>query len=585
MPVFVTIAISSGTGALPGSSFVESIDNAHFPQAFTDGQKTWLVFSNARLGFSERRLTRATMAPSDHLRPPAQITSQSYQKAFPPADSPPNTWYVSRRGNNGDGQSWETAWNELDQINWSVVPAGSTILIDGGAVRCESPVKVTGQSAKPQAIGGGDCGLVYETTLDINRGDVTLSLTTDVGRNGTAIIFGGRSVPLPYCSQSNWPGSEEGLLRQGIEVNENSGVVIDGTHWGGIMVYGMGRNGINLSNGTRNLVIRNVEVFDNGTVRDDGDPDQEGINLQGNGLLFERFLAHDNGQDNFQSGGIVNNFTLRESWLYNLRLHPTEKKSGNPLAFNHCRHPDAIQVYGGGVQSGFLIEDSIIGPGFLQGMLLGGGAKPDQWAVLNDVTIRNVLVFKALNGNVLTHGGAPHGSSNWVLENVTSYRPEAPNDGSLGWWNVWVRGSGHTIRDSVFYGGRHIGFPNGNANVSGNCSFKVGGYDVGPDTDPQFANVNHQDWLSLDDFTVQNPACKGSRITSVEMLIGELPTAPLPADLNQDGHIDVLDVQLGVNVYLGTETQTQVVSQADVNQDGEVNVLDIQIIVNAVLSD
>src|SRR5205807_1143531 len=44
-----------------------------------------------------------------------------------------STWYVSKNGNNADGLSWATAWNELNQINWSVVQPGETIQVDGGS--------------------------------------------------------------------------------------------------------------------------------------------------------------------------------------------------------------------------------------------------------------------------------------------------------------------------------------------------------------------------------------------------------------------------------------------------------------------
>jgi len=58
-----------------------------------------------------------------------------------------------------------------------------------------------------------------------------------------------------------------------------------------------------------------------------------------------------------------------------------------------------------------------------------------------------------------------------------------------------------------------------------------------------------------------------------------------PADLNLDGQVDVLDVQLCVNVFLGSETDPEKVARADVNGDGAVNVLDVQVIVNAYLQD
>lgn len=59
---------------------------------------------------------------------------------------------------------------------------------------------------------------------------------------------------------------------------------------------------------------------------------------------------------------------------------------------------------------------------------------------------------------------------------------------------------------------------------------------------------------------------------------------PTEGDLNGDGGVNVLDVQLCVNVFLGAETDPSIVSRADVNGDGKVDVLDVQQIANIVLS-
>jgi hypothetical protein len=58
---------------------------------------------------------------------------------------------------------------------------------------------------------------------------------------------------------------------------------------------------------------------------------------------------------------------------------------------------------------------------------------------------------------------------------------------------------------------------------------------------------------------------------------------PAAGDINQDGRVDVLDVQLCVNVVLGLETDPAIVARADANEDGQANVLDVQIVVNAFL--
>jgi hypothetical protein len=59
---------------------------------------------------------------------------------------------------------------------------------------------------------------------------------------------------------------------------------------------------------------------------------------------------------------------------------------------------------------------------------------------------------------------------------------------------------------------------------------------------------------------------------------------PAREDVNRDGRLDVLDVQLCVNVFLGTQTDPVIVARADVNGDSTVNVLDVQTIVNAFLN-
>jgi len=55
-------------------------------------------------------------------------------------------------------------------------------------------------------------------------------------------------------------------------------------------------------------------------------------------------------------------------------------------------------------------------------------------------------------------------------------------------------------------------------------------------------------------------------------------------DLNLDGAINVLDIQLCVNVFLGVETDPGIVDRSDLNGDGAVNVLDVQLLVNLFLA-
>ena len=74
-----------------------------------------------------------------------------------------------------------------------------------------------------------------------------------------------------------------------------------------------------------------------------------------------------------------------------------------------------------------------------------------------------------------------------------------------------------------------------------------------------------------------------STATNTPLPTATATSAPGPADLNLDGKVDVLDVQLCVNVFLGTETDPGIVSRSDVNGDSFVDVLDVQLVVNLFL--
>ena len=498
----------------------------------------------------------------------------------------PNTWYVSKKGNNADGRSWATAWNELDQINWSQVQSGHTILIDGGATECAFPTTVTGSSGTPRSAGGGTCGMIYQSTLTIGRSGVTIRLASEAGRNGTAVIFGGRSTPLGYCGQSGYNWQTSGVRTKGVDFQGQSGVTLDGTKWSGIIVYGHNLVGIAME-GSRNGVVRNVEVYDNGKWIGDS-PDQPGIWPSGTNNVFERVLVHDNGQDAFQSGGNTNNLTLRQSWLYNARRAP------DGSFWNGCRHSDGIQIYAGGEQSGVTIEDSVIGPGFLQGVLLG-----DSKAVIHDVTVRNSLWYGSGNANIMVDDRYPVNARNLRIENVTSDRTTGET-----WHNTFFQGapSQVTITNSIFYGGNLMSVPGGGS-YSGNCQYQVGGTSVGTTVNPKYANPSvHGSSSTTADFKLASDspcAGKGSSITSVAQLLGQpvstpgptstptptksltptptkSPTPPLlPGDLDKDGDVDIFDYNLLVENFGNTHCG----NVADIDSDCDVDIFDYNILI------
>jgi hypothetical protein len=433
---------------------------------------------------------------------------------FLPLISAPSTggkvYYVSKTGNNADGRSWSTAWNELDQIGWNVVRPGDTILLDGGSSE-----------------------MTYTTTLTIGKSgtsdnSITIKLADEIGRNGRVVLFGGRTTPLPYCGQQDYTYDTDGVRTDGIVIGAYSWIVIDGVKRSGLVIYGHNGHGIQfLTRAANNISLRNSEIYDNGIAyQNDGRwyPDQKGIQLAGTNLNLERLILHDNGQDSIQGDEYgIGNVTIRTSWFYDRRPDPTRVG----YSFNECGHNDGIQVWGGGAQSGLLIEDSVFGPYEQQGVIVGDKGLN---TTIDDVTIRNSLFINATNNNIYHELGQTSKPRGWHIENVTSYMtPSGP--GGEGHCGIEIDGTDHSLTNSIFQGGCNY-LPNWEGPASGNCYWDTedpipGGQYV----DPQFVgplpitNAPTFDQLANADFSLKpTSACygKGSHITSVQSLLSEI---------------------------------------------------------------
>lgn len=420
------------------------------------------------------------------------------------------TFYVSKNGNNQDGRSWQSAWNEMNQIDWNQIGAGDTILIDGGS-----------------------SGMTYSTGLDIGRSGnynnpIRISTSAESGRNGKVTLFGGRSQKLPYCGQSSFY-NESGLGWFGIRTNDHSYIEIDGRDWRGLSVHGFERSGIRVDRNSRNITIRNVEVHNNGYAKSTSrgwEPEGVGLRLGGENVLLERAIIYDNGQDAIQSlwhDNNLKNFRMNYTWLHNSRRHPSVDQ-----AFNYCTHTDGIQIYDGGIIEDITIENSIVGPGFTQPLIMGQArASNGAWADVQNVLIRDTIITKATDNAV--YGYRNSNSRNWHLERVTL--DCATTTGQC----LYLMNRDHTVSNSVLYKGRVI-FPNGMINqVYNNCAYQNIEFQLGKNADPRFAQISDSDRFALDDYAIPSSsecAGLGSRITSVQQLLGtassEPPAAPNP---------------------------------------------------------
>lgn len=418
------------------------------------------------------------------------------EEAFP-------KYYVSKMGNNGDGKSWATAWNELDQIDWSVIQPGYTIVIDGGSSE-----------------------MVYRSTLSIEEvhgtaeNPITIRRSNEQDRNGRVVIFGGRSTPLPYCDQSNYTFQSSGVNSYGVYFDDASWIIIDGEDRSGIVIYGHNRNGMRFNFNTNDITTRRLEIYDNGFAEQSGgiwDPDSAGVRIAGANHTFEKMIIHDNGQDAFQSGSGQNpefnlnnldNLTIRQSWLYNGRQHPTVNES-----YNYCAHTDGVQINRGGIVDGVTIEETIIGPGFTNGVLLGQSLTNDgAEASIHNLYMRDVLFMKAADNSI--RGYVNTNPTNWVIENVTSHCPQTKGH------CLYIEGNSHAVISSIFVDAA-VTLPDFPITAVDNCQWDTSGIVIGTVADPQFNNVNGTNMFSLDNYTANNGSCldSGSSIIAVGQLL------------------------------------------------------------------
>lgn len=418
-------------------------------------------------------VTLAAAAPSHRPTSGGGPAAVRHPEPSPPAPQRPQasgalTWYVSRHGDNVDGRSWATAWNELDRINWSLVRPGDVVLVDGGARPCRSNYTFANhETARP----GLSCGMLYRTPLSVRANGtpaapVTVRLANEAGRNGTAVVFGGRASKLPHCNQADYKASGRAAAF-GIAVPGMRHVVIDGGHRSGIMVYGA-ESGVDLvSDATAFVTLRNLEIFDNGTAgrwahgyRTDG----EGISLVGHDITVDRSLIHDNGQDavqdrytgpiNNDSHAPLSNIAVTNSWLYVSREHPVYRGYGfnsgsQAIESQDCAHVDGIQIWGGGLhQRRLTVDHSIFGPFLAQGVYPANRNTTS----FDDVTITNTLFLDILNHSIIGDRVASDRNTpaNWKIRRVTSYLSDEPGSrrGALD-----LAGVNHSVRNSIFYNG------------------------------------------------------------------------------------------------------------------------------------
>lgn len=490
-------------------------------------------------------------------------------------------FFVSKTGDNSDGLSWATAWNEMDQIKWEIIQAGDVIQVDGGR-NMANPMQYS-TPLRPTASGELDS-------------PITVQLADDERRDGQIILFGGNDQLLPECGQLDWDalahqeaGESAIVFADGV-----SNIVVDGRKRHGITIHGWRKRGINfdpdrtdngVDDNTKNITLRYMHIYNNGDVVQRVDDDSvdlffpannsPGIKLSGTGHTFSFLEIHDNAADAIQSnftnpeGGVFNNigdFTLTDSWLYNQRAHTgvdnsplgevcsAEEPDGcdefgapqmaidyhfypeEPVdrreAFNWCTHNDGIQIYSSNDFNNLTIERTIVGPNLMTGLLLGdrGGDTTTAW--VNNLNLTDVVITRFTHGALGMKNPPEQAGENWNLNHVTIYGHYSNiNKGTLN-IDSTADSVEHSISNSTMVFGQ-TEFPSGNIVFENNCEFNLySGTLEGQQVDPEFNSIIETDVFEndlsvdfatvfTDDYRPNNMSCSGSvaRISSVDMLI------------------------------------------------------------------
>ncbi|MBX9669792.1 MAG: right-handed parallel beta-helix repeat-containing protein [Candidatus Obscuribacterales bacterium] len=253
-----------------------------------------------------------------------------------------DNYYVSKNGDNSDGKSWKTAWNELDQVVWEKLKSSSNdkLIIDGGENQMvyHKPLRVGGSGGIPIVTMGG------------------------TGHNGQVVI--------------------DGLGQQGPGIDvPNVGVFINGGRRGGLVVKGWELDGVRLSEKSGNFegasILINLELTNNG---------RSGIHLESDSeVIADKCIIHDNATNVLiepSSAFHFNPSLITRCWIY----------STNYFRFNEgvrmaTSNPDCK------------IEKCVIGPGLRRGFVF---AEVSDW---HRTKISNCLLINATRSNVASGRG------------------------------------------------------------------------------------------------------------------------------------------------------------------------------------
>ncbi len=259
---------------------------------------------------------------------------------------PPRTYYVSKSGDNSDGRSWATAWNEMDQIHWSEISPQrhDTLVIDGGTQR-----------------------MVYRKTMAVQTisypSPITIKVSTEANHNGQVVIAPGTAA-------------------NGIEIN-GSGFTLTGSRRSGLLVHGA-KNGLTITTtAPYPLSIKNLEISncsESGVT----------VNPAYYPIPLNQLIVHDNATNIItKQGSSPGGASLSKCWIYNS---------------SYYQHGDGIRCDGsasGPPMPGVTLNNCVLGPGLRDGISNLNASRPSLTnCLLINSTRNNITSFSVTLQNV-----------------------------------------------------------------------------------------------------------------------------------------------------------------------------------------
>lgn len=176
-----------------------------------------------------------------------------------------NQYYVSKNGNNSGGTSWDSAWNEFNQVDWKAVGAGGTLYVAAGTYKtCFPAVTISGITIKRATVSDHGTNKGWKISLDEQ-------VAVDHAPKYFLEVRGGNGFTFDGKSHSPWKFREIGI-----------------TGIGGQIAL---RN-------SKNVTIRNVELDGNSEISVDGGP-EDGLRVNYcDNLIVEHCYIHDFRQQN-----------------------------------------------------------------------------------------------------------------------------------------------------------------------------------------------------------------------------------------------------------------------------------------------